>query len=279
MDVDLTAFLDYSAPLDEPVRQSYCPFCEPDKVSSHGFVVTRKRTGFSLWCHRCHTKRFVRTTSPSPTAVRKYVKQRMDPTGTKQTENVVKRTVVLPSDFTLDIPASGLLWLRTYGVTDEEVHRYRFGYSPSLDRLILPVFREEGIVFWQGRNLSADTSRPKYLNVRTNRSDVLFTVDRTTETVVVVEDILSCLAVARAGFSACALLGSYVNNGTIKTLISVFGSTRKFKIWLDADKRKEGCKYSKKLSAFGLTASPIILPDKDPKEYSSVDIQTTVQGR
>lgn len=268
--LDLTEFMDMSAPLDVPIRQPYCPFCEPDKVTSHGFVVTRRRNGFSMWCHRCHTKRFIRTTSPSPVLVSKYIREKQE--GNKQ-ESVVKRNITLPSDFTTDIPASGLLWLRTYGVTDEEIKQRRFGYSPSLDRLILPVFREEGLVFWQGRNLSADTTRPKYLNVRSSRSDVVMMINRGSSKVVVVEDILSCLAVSRAGYSCVALLGSYVNFDLIKPVLSVFGMDKQYRIWLDSDKRKESCKYAKQLSAVGIRATPIVLPNKDPKEYTYEQIQ------
>ena len=263
-----------SAPLNVPVRQKYCPFCEPDKVTSHGFVVTRRHNGFSMWCHRCHTKKFIRTTSPSPCVVRQYVHNKQE--GNNQS-NVVKRNIVLPSDFTTDIPAAGLLWLRTYGVTDEEIRQYRFGYSLSLDRLILPVFRGENLVFWQGRNLSADVTRPKYLNVRASRSDVVMTINRGSSKVVVVEDILSCLAVSRAGYSCVAILGSYVNFDLFQPVLSVFGTDKQYRIWLDADKRKESCKYAKQLNAIGVRAAPIVLPNKDPKEYSNEQIQHIIK--
>ena len=276
---NLEAFMDPSAPMDVAVRQKYCPFCEPDKVSSHGFVVTRMRNGYSMWCHRCHTKWFVPCNGQPLSVLRQDLRTKRDRENSKQlAETVVKQTVVLPSDFTLDIPASGLLWLRTYGVTDAEIKRYRFGYSPSLDRLILPVFREEGLVFWQGRNLSADTTRHKYLNVRTGRSDVVMTIrNDKSEYVVVVEDILSALAVARAGYNAIALLGSYVNFKLLTPVLSEWKS-KKIRIWLDADKRKECCKYSRQLSAIGINSAPIILPTKDPKEYNNEDITKFVEG-
>ena len=215
---ELEKFLDYNAPMDVPVRQAYCPFCEPDKVTSHGFVVTRKRNGFSMWCHRCHTKYWYPVKSPSSSAILSELHRRA--VGNKDNASVVTKKVTLPSDFTADIPASGLLWLRTYGVNEDEIRRYHFGYSPRLDRLILPVFRDGELVFWQGRNLSSDTSRPKYMNVRSQRSDIVLFVNNQTSKVVLVEDILSCLAVARAGVSAVALLGSYVKMDLLRDVLA-----------------------------------------------------------
>ena len=269
----LMQFCDESAPLDTPVRQKYCPFCEPDKITSHGFVVSRKRTGFMLWCHRCHTKRFIRTKCPSSTAILRDLRNRAAGANSSKAETLVQRKVTLPSDFTTDIPASGLLWLRTYGVNEDEIRKYRFGYSPSLDRLILPVFRGGELVFWQGRNLSSDKTKSKYLNVRSNRSDIVLSINQRTKIVVLVEDVLSALAVARAGVSAIALLGSYVNYSMIAPVLEELDIVG-IKIWLDSDKRKESMKYSKALRALGYSCSSLVLPTKDPKEYTSGAIRT-----
>lgn len=272
----LLQFCDDNAPIDVSVRQPYCPFCEPDRRTSHGFVVTRKRHGFSMWCHRCHTKYWIPTTSPSSGAILNDLRRRAAGKQTTAT-SVVTSKVTLPSDYTTDIPASGLLWLRTYGVSDDEIRRYHFGYSPRLDRLILPVFRDGELVFWQGRNLSTDTSRPKYMNVRSNRSDIVMFVDKHTSKVVLVEDILSCLTVARAGVSAVALLGSYVKMELLKTVLQST-DIKCIKVWLDPDKRQEACKYAKLLSAYGYAASPVVLSTKDPKLYDTEEVLHFIGG-
>lgn len=272
---ELEKFLDYNAPMDVPVRQAYCPFCEPDKVTSHGFVVTRKRNGFSMWCHRCHTKYWYPIKSPSSSAILSELHRRA--VGNKDNASVVTKKVTLPSDFTADIPASGLLWLRTYGVNEDEIRRYHFGYSPRLDRLILPVFRDGELVFWQGRNLSSDTSRPKYMNVRSQRSDIVLFVNNQTSKVVLVEDILSCLAVARAGVSAVALLGSYVKMDLLRDVLAD-ADIACIKVWLDPDKRQEACKYAKQLRALGYSASPIVLAHQDPKCYKPEEVQRFIGG-
>lgn len=274
---ELEKFLDYNAPMDVPVRQAYCPFCEQHRKndSAHCFVITRKRNGFSMWCHRCHTKYWYPVKSPSSSAILSELHRRA--VGNKDNVSVVTKKVTLPSDFTADIPASGLLWLRTYGVSEDEIRRYHFGYSPRLDRLILPVFRDGELVFWQGRNLSSDTSRPKYMNVRSQRSDIVLFVNNQTSKVVLVEDILSCLAVARAGVSAVALLGSYVKMDLLRDVLAD-ADIDCIKVWLDPDKRQEACKYAKQLRALGYSASPIVLAHQDPKCYKPEEVQRFIGG-
>lgn len=272
---ELEKFVDFNAPIGVAVRQPYCPFCEPDRKTSHGFVVTRTRRGFSMWCHRCHTKYWIPTTCPSSQSILSELRKRA--ADKVRPACVVTKKISLPSDFTTDIPASGLLWLRTYGVSNDEIRKYRFGYSPSLDRLILPVFREEELIFWQGRNLSSDTTRPKYLNVRTKRDDVVMFINKDTDKVVVVEDIISCIVVARSGVSAVALLGSYIKIDFMKQVLT--DTIKCVKVWLDSDKRKEACKYSKQLSALGFSASPVVLPTKDPKLYNEKEILKYVGGQ
>ena len=103
-----------------------------------------------------------------------------------------------------------------------------------MDRVILPVWGEEGLLYWQGRALTQRDGVPKYINVTTKRKSVYFVVNMDSDTTVLVEDILSALAVARAGANSLALLGSSMNMG-----VQEFIKTNKVRVWLDPDKRKE----------------------------------------
>lgn len=247
-------------------RYAYCPFCK-DTMGSKGFVVTRTKDGWFFWCFRCHTSRHISKSGATLRQVRNIIKE----------QPVVKTTsssiVALPVDFTTEIPVTGLLWLQRYGVTDAEIKEFNFGYSPKLDRLILPVYSGSGeLVYWQGRRLGTDTSVPKYKNVKSNKGDVYFKIEnKASDVTVVVEDILSAIACGRAGYSAVALLGSFV-----PASLESFINTKHSLMWLDADKRRECVKYAKRLRACGLDCVPVILPTKDPKEYSVEEIQNIV---
>ncbi len=273
--VDLTPYMDANAPLHTPRRFSDCPFCK-ERVSSKGFVVTRSESGFLMWCHKCHTKRFIKNGVPS---FRQCVKNLRDRKKLQPHEceasTAVTKVIVLPEDYTTEIPNTGLAWLALYNVTPEEQARYRFGYSPSLDRLIIPVYTENGdLCFWQGRRLSSDSSRPKYLNISLGRTDIKFYINNNSPTTVVVEDVLSALAVARAGYNSVSLLGSYVNDSIVEFLVRL--GTRCV-VWLDPDKRRESLCVTKRLRGLGLQSVSLVLPDKDPKDYTPDEVRTYVK--
>lgn len=187
--------------------------------------------------------------------------------------------VSLPFDFTLNnVPAVGLAWLQRYHVTEEERKRFSIGYSPRLDRLILPVFRGEELIFYQGRYLGHKAGQPKYLSISKKADNVWFEIrqqDSANTPLVIVEDILSAIAVARAGFCAVALLGSYLKEGLILHLLQkgfrddgvpVF-------VWLDPDKKSEAVRFARRLSSFGVNASSVLHADEDPKVYTPEEIR------
>lgn len=263
----LEQYLDTRMSVGQRIRYDNCPFCG-ERVRGKGFVVTRTKNGFFLWCFRCHAHRHVTRDGISLSGIRRYLKARENSHETTEVQNLKHNTVTLPSDFTTDIPLAGKLWLIKGGVTDAEIKQYRFGYSPSLDRVILPVWGEEGLLYWQGRALTQRDGVPKYINVTTKRKSVYFVVNMDSDTTVLVEDILSALAVARAGANSLALLGSSMNMG-----VQEFIKTNKVRVWLDPDKRKECIRYAKMLSAYGFKASPVVLTTKDPKEYSTDEIR------
>lgn len=266
-------YLDTTMHVGQRERYDYCPFCG-EKVRGKGFVVTRTKNGFFLWCFKCHAHRHVTRDGLSFSNVKRYMKER-DNSHKEVADVAVEHTIVtLPHDFTTEIPPAGLVWLRKGGVTDDEIKQYRFGYSPELDRVILPVFGEEGLLYWQGRALIADGTKPKYINVRTKRKHVFFVAGTNSTVTVLVEDILSALAVARAGYTGLALLGSHVGADVQEAIKS-----HKVRVWLDPDKRKECVKFAKMLCAYSFQASPIVYTDKDPKEYTVDEIRNIIDRK
>ena len=266
-------YLDASMYVGQRLRYDDCPFCG-EKVRGKGFVVTRTRNGFFLWCFKCHAHRHYTRDGLSLSSVKRYMKARDNSHETAEDATVQHNIVTLPQDFTTDIPSAGLMWLRKGHVTDEEIRLYRFGYSPSLDRVILPVWGEEGLLYWQGRALTPGGRTPKYINVKTKRKHVYFVVRKDSDMTVLVEDILSALAIARAGVNAIALLGSHVSAD-----VREFIGTHKVRVWLDPDKRKDCVTYAKMLRAHALQASPIVYTSKDPKEYTTEEIQSILFKR
>lgn len=248
-------------------RFSKCPYCNK-AISSDGFVVYKEYNTVKAWCHECHSG----GTYGNRISLAGVLRRRN--ASTQDTETYTNTIITLPKDFSRHIPSKGLQWLRKYNITDEEINRYMFGYSAKLDRLILPVFKDGVLAYWQGRDLSTRKDAPKYINVVADKKSTCFVAHPTStplsKTVVIVEDILSAIAVARAGFIGVSLLGSYLGNTVTKYIITLGD---KFVVWLDPDKRKEASKYALFLLAKGLFAEPCVTMHKDPKEYTATEIQ------
>lgn len=279
----LTDYLNSNAELNKAVRYDYCPLCE-SHVSRKGFIVTRTTKGFLMWCHSCHKKKFVPhgggimypAYSECMRSGKKFLaKLRAMP----EEQDIQNTVVVLPPDFTTEIPTAARLWLHKYGITQEEIKQFKFGYSPRYERLILPVYDEAGtLVYWQGRYFGTGNS-PKYFNVRsTSRQEVWFDTISTggdSNVIVLVEDIVSAIAVARSGVRAIALLGSYLMDSLTEYLVSLssLSNDRQVCVWLDPDKRSSCAQFAKRLVSFGVKARAVLSSDRDPKEYNVEDIR------
>ena len=170
---------------------------------------------------------------------------------------------------------NALLWLAKYNVTPEEIKKYNINYSPYFERLILPVYDRHGrLTYWQGRYFGKDIgTQPKYYNTRSSRGEIWFDTGGDSSIIVVVEDILSALSVARAGYRAFALLGSYVSDNLIRKLQS---EGKQVCVWLDLDKQCASMQYTKRLNVFGVEAKTIVTTE-DPKEYLPDRIKKEVE--
>jgi hypothetical protein len=177
------------------------------------------------------------------------------------------KTVELPIDYSTKLSPDAKRWLLKYGITEQEKTKHCFGYSPSLNRVILPVYKTGfGCVFWQGRALG--NGKPKYLSVSAKGADKYFEVECVhSKAICVVEDILSAVKVGRY-CNSLALLGSYLPDSIYDRLKGY----KKVFIWLDDDKYLTAVAYSKRLREFGLDVS-VIKTAKDPKEMPVDDVR------
>lgn len=257
-------------------RQNLCPFCK-EVVSRKGFVITKVARGFLLWCHRCHGKGFIKSGTPGVRTALSLARTALHPK-TQQETLVKTNNITLPNDFVHEIPSTGLLWLRSYGITNEEIRRFGFGYSQRYDRVILPVYKDGTLVYWQGRDISGLPDRPKYHSVAMQHGANVFRVSNPDSKLnVIVEDILSAVIVARAGFNATALLGSYASPTVLRQLAS---TGQRVVVWLDPDKRKESVNIAKRLHSLGVRSWPVILAGRDPKCYTTEQVRKLVnKGR
>lgn len=223
-------------------------------------IVTRLPEGWVWVCHKCGARGFKPIKGRTPRQIKEYyeVKGRL----------LIAKEVKLPSDFTYEIPVKGLTWLYRYGIKDEEIKRFRFGYSPGLNRLIMPVFGKDGLIFWQGRYLGEITkNNPKYYNVRARGKEIQFEIFQERDTVVIVEDILSAITVGRE-VDTVALLGSYITDTLILKLINK--NYKRYYVWLDPDKKRESLGFAKRFNMLGGLCKPVLNCPVDPKEVKNI---------
>jgi DNA primase len=140
------------------------------------------------------------------------------------------------------------------------------------NRLIIPIIEDKVIVSYVAR--ATNGSQPKELS-GPNRSWHLYNIDevKRDEPVVLVEGIFDCEAVRRAGFIACAIMGSSISDTQVGKLLAKAPS--KIILMLDGDRAGlEGTvkAYKKLLKRTHTPVAPLLLRDwderidKDPDE-------------
>ena len=244
--------------------------------------VKNTEKGLVWHCHNCGTSGFKGIGERTPKQTLDYFNMLHQEVTKDAITNTVKK-ISLPKDFTLDIPTKALLWVYKYGITDSEIKLFRFGWSETLQRLILPVYQDEQLIYYQGRTFDPITkTNSKYLNIRqAGAKNVFFrrntlhnshdSISMDIHRLVIVEDILSCIKVGRY-VDSLALLGSYVP----KTLYNILESYLSVYLWLDQDKIKESIKYSKSINSVVGIPARVVSTVLDPKECNDQTIKSKV---
>lgn len=205
--------------------------------------------------------------------------------------------VSIPRD-RLELAAAGPLaqtWLLRAGIGQDLWKSYSLGYSPRLQRVILPVYMSSTLQAVVLRNLT--TIGPKYLIRERNNDtvfyssiDTIYPSDRHKDygyDLVITEDILSAIRVGRI-VSAASIVGTAISAGKIANIIKAVHTIRAkmakperkesnicVGIWLDPD--AAGYNASRRLEqALRLQGYDVvrISSTKDPKRHSNREIRS-----
>ena len=235
--------------------------------SSKSMLIERKDNGdISAYCFRCGGRGFY----GSKTALKSKI---LGEASTTESHDA-NRSREIPSDAEADItawPSAARVWLRRYGITDKEITDARITYSASLNRLILPVFDNDGLASYQTRKVHDRDTAPKYLSVRNRNSPNTFGGGNGS-TIVLVEDTVSGIKVARF-FPTLVLNGTSLQDHHLKYIIS--GNFSCFYVWLDDDNpivQKNALKIKKTLDKLGV-CTVVHTDGKDPKEHTDDEIK------
>jgi ribosomal protein S27AE len=180
----------------------------------------------------------------------------------KSPSNVISSSINTVSE----LPQSAMKWLLSYGISLEEIANYNIEWSEDLGILVLL----KSSSYWQGRNFK--NIGPKYLS---NGSKPL-TIYGSGDTIVLVEDVLSAIKISRLQkFCSAPLLGSSLSSDFEKKLTEQY---RNIYVWLDRDKAKNAIRIKNRLKGLGITSRAIVTP-KDPKEYSTMEIEQWLKNK
>lgn len=218
-----------------------------------------------FFCHSCHTKFFRDDVNK-----KRYVSME---------NNKAPKEVALPLDFVVDVPViprnvynelCGAEWLSQYTLSDELLALYNIGYSPSMNRIILPHFIDGMLYGYQARR--CDDNVRKYLTYGF-RECVFQSIKwrASTNKVVLCEDIISAIKIGEVGNAFALLTTSLKRQDEFKRMLRSITNT--VYIWMDPD--APGQEASRKLakSLRSLFHCVIIKSPKDPKYYSTTEIQ------
>jgi hypothetical protein len=260
-------------------------------ASDQSMRIENDAKGYRGFCFRCKQSKFEAHGTFSLAELRQ-----------RQTdlESVHNSTEIsLPSDLTKEMPGYAAAWLLRAGIPLLLAEKYCIRYSPKLDRVVLPVYRNGALAAYTMRSVS---DKPKYIERQVDEA-VIFVSDPTTILepeqagsygcdIVVTEDILSAIRVGRI-VPAFALLGTSVGDAKVAGLLEQtqrYWSRAKghrheedvlrIGVWLDSDKagRIAARRLARRLTLQGYSVSNI-KTDKDPKRYSNREIKEILSDR
>lgn len=260
-------------------------------ASDQSMRIEHDAKGYRGFCFRCKQPKF----EPHGILSVAELRQRQI-----DLENVHNSTEIsLPSDLTKEMPGYAAAWLLRAGIPLLLADKYGIRYSPKLDRVVLPVYRNGALAAYTMRSVS---DKPKYIERQVDEA-VIFVSDRSTildpeqvgshgHDLVITEDVLSAIRVGRI-VPTYALLGTSVGDAKVGGLLDIVRKQHaplvgtgheengvRIGIWLDADKagRIAARRLARRLTLQGYSVSNI-KTEKDPKRYSNREIKEILSDR
>lgn len=233
------------------VGKERCPECAKRGKDKHGDNLAVYSDGHT-YCFSCG----YHTASDKLT----YVKARL--TETEKPD----RGSYLPFDADVDFLADAIRYLAQYELDYSDIIKNKLLWSKYYGRILFPVYSNEHVLLlWQARSIIND-QQPKWLNFGDVTKVLSIKNFNGTTPVILVEDQISQMKLAKAGFSCCCLFGSQ----NYKTLFNKLhdAGVKELVYWLDPDKRIESIRMKREAELNGFKASAVISYDCDPKDVS-----------
>lgn len=183
----------------------------------------------------------------------------------------VPLAVVLPFDYTLEIPEVGRQWLYSCGISPSLWVVLGIGWSSYYQRVVLPVYNHKRELVWFQMRAVYEGQRPKYIQPAAAKN-VVYTVhkDLQPRIAIVVEDIASAVRINHLPLhvSGYAVMGTTLTDSQIKELVKhpiVY-------TWFDNDKAgKAACKKVRRTLGLWVDVARIV-SQVDPKKLTNYEM-------
>ena len=181
-------------------------------------------------------------------------------------------TVTMPADAVplTEGPAEALQWVLLGGLTPEEAQdTYGMRWHEDVRRVLIPIYKHNTLQGILGRAVYGE--RPKYRMLGGPADTIYRLPHRADQATVVVEDILSAIAVWRAGANAVAVLGTAI---TPQQAAEIAAGATDVIGWFDADKAGDAA-WSKLRGRLALHPVKLkrIRTSDDPKRLHRADLR------
>lgn len=232
-------------------------------------IISHSEKGYSTYCFRCGdgSRQF---TPHGERSLADMIKHRKELNEYMEEQGELE----LPSDFDLEIPDYGRVWLLKGGVGAYLVKKYNIGWSEKMNRVVLPVFEEGTLTAVQSRSVW-DAQQPKYLNKKGSSSALFWAkkklqLERVSNALCITEDILSTIRVGRLN-DCVSTLGTILSDKTAARLLEDYDE---FFIWYDGDEAGlRGARKGKRALQMQGGKVHLIKTELDPKEYNNDEIK------
>lgn len=219
-----------------------------------------------------------------------------EPHGVQSIEEIHRRTkeyreslreapgLVLPDDYTTEVPAHAAVWYLSKGISYELALQHQIGFTPALDRVVIPVWEDtwrEDIAGEQLVNVQLrawqDGIKPKYITPGGYKFPhaMFWNLQSAGDAVVITEDVLSAIKVGR-DYPATSTLGTNLSSPRAWKVSQRF---KEAYLWYDGDKpgRTAAKAGIAQLELMGVKAYNIHT-DKDPKAYNRQQVHEIIRA-
>lgn len=238
-------------------------YFDHDCGSGRTLIVSNSDKGFSAWCFRCSDSGF--SAHPEPDLATRLAQL----SAKARADDAIRQYASLPAGVTdpRAWPLAARVWLYKVGIGNSEIAELGALYSERMDRVVIPVYDNGELVYWQARGFTK--GRPKWINPNIDKATVIPRYGTGTITVVT-EDILSAFVVGKQAHAKCAM-GTHLSD---KLLAELLSERRPVAVWLDGD--TAGLKGSHsalvQLRRWGIPSCRITT-QQDPKELTDERIK------